>query len=258
MSEAEAPPHTHTGPPREDAENEPLLGDDQRDNMDEAGYVPADIADLEKPEDRKGDHVEKGIAIISVLIIVITTWVVVLSNNPKALGWFAPHPMLQTLALLFFTYGILTLQPTSQIRTKKHGLARHQVAMLLFGFLSILLGSIFMIYNKVTHGSDHFTTYHAKFGLVALIWIVLQVIVGAASAWIGTPTAKAVYKYHRLSGYLLFPWLLVTVHLGGAWADWTTGNTTYGTSVVIYTILPIITLVSVYARVRPSKMKNIL
>lgn len=54
----------------------------------------------------------------------------------------------------------MTLQPTSQIRTKKHGLARHQVAMLLLGFPSIALGSIFMIYNKAIHGSDHFTTWH--------------------------------------------------------------------------------------------------
>lgn len=40
------------------------------------------------------------------------------------------------------------------------------------------------------------------------------------------------------------------VHTGGAWSDWVVGNTTYGTSVVVYTIAPIIVLVSVYARVR--------
>jgi len=243
MSETEASPATR----RDDVENEPLLAD--------AHGEPG--PDHIKPEGRKGDRVEEFAAIIAVLIILTTTWVVVFTNNPKSLGWFAPHPVLQTLALLFFTYGIMTLQPTSQPRTKEHGLARHQVAMALLGFPSIALGSMFMIYNKTTHGSDHFTTWHAKFGLVAIIWIVLQAIVGAASAWTGTPAAKAVYKYHRLSGYLLFSWLLVTVHMGGAWSDWVVSNTTYGTSVVVYTVAPIIVLASVYARVRPSKMKNI-
>lgn len=61
MSEAEAPPATHTGPPRED-ENEPLLGAD----ADEAGPVFDDLAELDKPEDRKGDHVEKFAAIVSI------------------------------------------------------------------------------------------------------------------------------------------------------------------------------------------------
>ena len=57
MSEAEAPPATHTGAPREDVENEPLLAGD-------SGPAFDDLAD--KPEDRKGDHVEKFAAIVRV------------------------------------------------------------------------------------------------------------------------------------------------------------------------------------------------
>ena len=61
MSETEAPPLTHNGSPREDAENDPLLpGGD----ADESGPVFDDLADI-KPEDRKGDHVEKFAAIVS-------------------------------------------------------------------------------------------------------------------------------------------------------------------------------------------------
>ena len=68
-----------------------------------------------------------------------------------------------SLGFIFLTLlsGIMTLQPTSQPRTKEHGLARHQIAMALLGFPSIALGSMFMIYNKTTHGSNHFTTWHA-------------------------------------------------------------------------------------------------
>ena len=140
MSATEAPPVTHNGSP---VENDPLLpGGD----TDESGPVFDDVADI-KLEYRKGDHVEKFVAIVSaelfshfierrclwwllrlqcwfvyselisyaaglnilLQIISTTTWIVVFTNDPKALGWFAPHPVLQTLALLFFTYGALNI-----------------------------------------------------------------------------------------------------------------------------------------------------
>ena len=68
---------------------------------------------------------------------------------------------ISALGLSYLLSGIVTLQPTSQPQTKKYGLARHQVAMLLLGFPSIALGSIFIIYNKAVNGSDHFATWHA-------------------------------------------------------------------------------------------------
>jgi hypothetical protein len=209
-----------------------------------------------KPEVRKGDTLAKTAAVTSILVLLITTWVVVLSNNPKALGWFSFHPPLQSLALCLFTFGILTLQPTSQPQTKKAGLARHQVFMICLAFPAILLGTTAMIYTKYSHGAPHFTTWHSKFGLVSIIWITLQVSIGAGSVWFGGAIfgggekAKTVYKYHRLSGYVLFSWLLVTAHLGGAWSTWVVDHTAFVTSLVAYTIAPVIVLVSVYSRVR--------
>jgi len=38
-------------------------------------------------------------------VFLITTWAVILSNDPKSLGWFALHPPLQSLGLSLFTYG---------------------------------------------------------------------------------------------------------------------------------------------------------
>ncbi len=54
----------------------------------------------------------------------------------------------------------------------------------------------------------------------------------------------------RLSGYILFPMLLLTTHFGGAWSHWGAKNAPYGTRLVAYTIAPAIILASVYARVR--------
>ncbi len=55
--------------------------------------------------------------------------------------------------------GILTLQPTSQPKTKAAGLGRHQIAMIT-GFLALGLGSSAMWYNKESHGAPHITTWH--------------------------------------------------------------------------------------------------
>lgn len=245
-----SPPPT-TGPP--DFEYEPLLQEPE-----------AEMGQEEQPlksETREGDTPAKYAALISILVFLITTWVVILTNDPISLGWFPLHPLLQSLALSLFTYGILTLQPTSQPRTKAAGLARHQTAMIICGFPVIVLGTSAMIYNKYTHGAPHFTSWHGRFGLVAVIWLVLQIGVGAGTVWFGGnicgggAKAKAVYKYHRLSGYVLLPWLLITVHLAGAWSTWMVDHTTFATSLITYTIAPAIVLISVYARMRTSKMK---
>lgn len=57
--------------------------------------------------------------------------------------------------------GIVTLQPTSDPETKAAGLARHQIAIIVLGFPTIILGTSFMIYNKISHGAPHFTTWHS-------------------------------------------------------------------------------------------------
>ncbi len=121
------------------------------------------------------------------------TWSLVLTNNPKSLGYFAFHPPLQTLALVCFVFGaldmaprgptrlipsrvgILTLQRTTLARPegKKQGLARHQIWMGLLALPLITAGVTIMMVNKASHGAKHFTTWHAKFGLATWIWLVL-------------------------------------------------------------------------------------
>jgi hypothetical protein len=44
-------------------------------------------------------------------VLLISTWTIVLSNNPKALSWFAFHPTLNSLAVLCFTFG--TFSPST-------------------------------------------------------------------------------------------------------------------------------------------------
>lgn len=55
--------------------------------------------------------------------------------------------------------GILTLQPTSQPKTKADGLRRHQIVMLI-GLSSILLGTSAVFVYKGSQGAPHYTTWH--------------------------------------------------------------------------------------------------
>jgi hypothetical protein len=94
------------------------------------------------------------------------------------------------------------------------------------------------------------------FGLITVSWLVLQSALGAGSVWFdgavfgGGHKAKLVWKYHRLSGYILLLCLLVTVNLGGAWSSWTSSNSAYIVRLVAYTLAPLGILVSVYSRLR--------
>ena len=110
----------------------------------------------------------------------MATWVITLSNNPTSLGLFFFHPILQSLSIAMFTYGeystcaqtfpsgwmltvatgILTLQPTSQPKTKAAGLTRHQLAMIALGVPAISLGTLAIVWRKSLNESPHFTTWH--------------------------------------------------------------------------------------------------
>lgn len=216
---------------------------------------------VNKSEERRGDKLAAYGALASILVFICITWFTVFTNNPTSMGWFSVHPLLQSLGIGCFTYGILTLQPTAQPKTKAAGLRRHQRTMLAVGFPCIALGTLAIEIQKFIRGHDHFATWHGIFGFVSVGWLVGQVILGGGSVWYGGAAfgggmkAKKLWKYHRLSGYVLFPLLLITAHLGGAWSTWVTSHSQPVVRFVGYTLAPIVAIFAIYARVRISKMK---
>ncbi|KAL5526391.1 hypothetical protein ACEPAF_8114 [Sanghuangporus sanghuang] len=211
-------------------------------------------------EGRKGDRTAVYVTIASLVTMMFGTWLLVFLNKPSQLGLFAAHPPLQTLAVTCFGLGILLLQPTSQPKTKVQGLARHQLVILGIGLPSIIIGTIVIFVNKSIHEAPHFVTWHATFGLIAVVWMVIQMLLGGLSVWFGGRAfgggmkAKSVWKYHRASGYLLFPLFLMTIAVGGNYSDWTTSKANVGVRVLLYTLAPIFALVGLWSRVRLSKM----
>ncbi|KAI0831143.1 hypothetical protein BC628DRAFT_1352519 [Trametes gibbosa] len=214
-----------------------------------------------KSEGRRGDSLALWAAITATATFLISTWAIAFASQPTSLGLFFFHPVLQSLAIAAFTYGILTLQPTSQPRTKAAGLTRHQVVILALGVPSIALGTLAIVYRKALHGNPHFATWHGTVGIVSVGWMIVQIFVGGGSVWFGgrlfggSPKARLLWKYHRLSGYLLFPLFLFAAYLGGAWSNWTTNNSPYVVRLLAYTISPVVLLSAILIRLRTSKMQ---
>jgi len=235
---------------------QPLTDDPGTPEPLEPAHMGAD-EQMHKPETRKGDLPAEWAAYISTAIFLATTWLMALNSSPSTP--FTYHPILQSLGVSCFVWGILTLQPTSRPRSKAEGLARHQLAM-SFGFACIILGTSAIIANKNIQNKGHFASPHAKLGLLTFVWMLFQVFIGGGSVWFGGKLfgggmkAKAVWKYHRLSGYILFPLFILTSSYGG-WSYWALKHSSFSTRVIAYTLSPLVLLVSVLFRIRPSKMK---
>lgn len=90
--------------------------------------------------------------------------------SPLVRIWFAL--VFGPLTVTRVASGILTLQPTSQPKTKAAGLTRHQLIMLALAVPCIAVGTFLIIFNKVTHDAPHFTSWHGTFGIIAITWLV--------------------------------------------------------------------------------------
>lgn len=132
------------------------------------------------------------------------TWTLVLTADVAALGYFAPHPPLNALAITLFALGVAPVQPpTPPAGVRALRLATHQRILAGFAVPLMAVGTSFMWWNKEVHGAQHYTTWHAWFGCATLLWVLVQALVGGLSVWAGGAAfgggakAKAVYKYHR-------------------------------------------------------------
>lgn len=195
----------------------------------------------------------------SILSAAYTTYLLYSTN--KGFSWFAYHPPLQMASLACLTYGILTLQPTNHPKTKAAGLVRHQLAILLTALPLLAVGTWTIYHNKNLGARPHFVSWHGKLGIAACAWLCTQTLFGCLSTWFGGAAlgggmkAKSYWKFHRLSGYLLYPLFVYAAHLGGAWSTYTNAHASHIMRLVAYSIGPIITVIAVYSRIRVSKMK---
>lgn len=128
---------------------------------------------------------------------------------------FSAHPLLNSTALLVLTQSVLLLQPTHTPEQKRKGTIAHFVLNNL-AIDALIAGLVIIEYNKFAHNGTHFVSPHAILGLITYILLASQSVVGFTAYF--TPklfgsvdAAKALYKWHRMSGYLIFVLMLATV-----------------------------------------------
>jgi len=251
IDSAQAPSHN-------EAETIALAADDelQQAESEEMGFQEQ----LEVSESREGDAFAQVVAGVSVATLLVATWIVTFASG-TSFYWFGWHPLLQSLSLALFAYGIITLQPTAYPKTKASGLTRHQLAMIVVGFPIAFLGYAAIFATKIINSRAHFTTWHGTFGLITFMFMVIQIVLGGGSVWFdgrlfgGNPRAKLVWKYHRAVGYASFSLCMITMHLGGAWSNWAAEHIWWIARVVAYTFAPAAILAAVFSRIRLSKTK---
>lgn len=179
-------------------------------------------------------------------------WASVLS---KPLILFSAHPLLQSLAVLTLAQSVLSLQPTHTAEQKRVGQRVHAILNLV-AFLILVAGVTIIEYNKFANNGAHFHSVHGYLGVITSIVLLLQYGVGftmwaTPSLYGGVDNAKAVWKYHRWSGYTVFVLLLATVT--------SAVETDYNKNVLkiklwAVLLLSIVTLVGIVPRIQKQKL----
>ncbi|KAB8346203.1 hypothetical protein FH972_023248 [Carpinus fangiana] len=191
------------------------------------------------------------IAQFGILILLGIVWGAVFTHP---LIFFSPHPLLNSAGIFLAVESILIVQPTVTQTQKVQSTYVHS-ALNNLGFLSMLAGLVIILYNKIAHNGTHFESPHAILGLITYILMGLQVVIGGSAFFLpqlygSVARAKALYKYHRLSGYLLLVMYFVTV-AAATRTDYSVNVLDMQLWAVIAT--SVITLVGVLPRVRKSK-----
>ncbi|PVH80248.1 hypothetical protein DL98DRAFT_571977 [Cadophora sp. DSE1049] len=201
MASATGIPETTLIPQEGTGEDEPLLG--------RAG-------DAAQPEGRPIYYnLIIGTAVIAQAGIVLLTASVWASVFLKPLILFSAHPLLNSGGLLVLTQSILLLQPTHTPDQKRKGTVSHFILNNL-ALDALVAGLIVIEYNKISHNGTHFESPHAILGLITYILLGIQALVGFTAYYVpqlygSVDNAKSLYKWHRLSGYLVLTLLLATV-----------------------------------------------
>lgn len=162
--------------------------------------------------------------------------------------------LLNSAAALFLIQGILVLQPTHTAKQKKDGTYTH-AALNDVALAIAIAGLVIIEYNKISHGGTHFVSSHAILGLVTYILLAIQAFVGITQYFTpglygGEAKAKKLYKYHRVSGYVILVLMLATI-CAATQTDFNKNVLQMQLWAVV--VASVIVVVGVFARVKKNK-----
>jgi uncharacterized membrane protein len=163
--------------------------------------------------------------------------------------------LLNSAGLLLIAQGTLILQPTYTPEQKKTGTYIH-AAVNDVGLAALIAGLIVIEVNKYKNGLPHFESVHAILGIITYVLLIIQATVGFTQYFVpqlygGIDNAKKVWKYHRISGYIVFTFAFATV---------SAATQTFYNKVVLdiklwaVIVASIITLAGILARIKKEKL----
>jgi len=191
-----ASPHPGMGA----GETEPLLGRRTEDELEDVNFSlwanlitgPAFLAQI------------GGVA------LVVAIWASIFMHN---LSLFSAHPLLNSLGIALLLESTLMLQPTNTAAEKRKGAVVHSILNSV-AFISMYSAFIIIVVSKTRVHEHHFHSAHSIFGLITYILILIQATVGMVQFYFpsllgGKEKAQSIYKYHRMSGYLIFVFIIM-------------------------------------------------
>lgn len=190
------------------------------------------------------------------LLILVTTYLTAIFTHP-IIVFFAPHPILNSVGLVFLAHALLLTQPPPLSVAHKAVAGRIHGTLNTISVLLFVTGACFIIYNKYVHNAQHITTWHGLFGITTYIFLCLELIFGVGIFWLpeqffgSDSNARNFYKYHRMFGYTILT-LIGTTMLLALDSDYNNNVLHIKYSIVVPTILMIWGLI-VYG-LSPSRM----
>lgn len=184
-------------------EEEPLLG------------RPGDVT--QQPEQGFQWNLLTGTAVVAqagAWILTALVWAAVFEAD---FSFFSYHPLLNSAGVLVLIQSILLLQPTSTQKQKVQGTYIHS-GLNFIALGSLIAGLVVIEMNKASHPKTRFQSVHGRMGLAVYILLILQFLVGVAQFYFpslfgSVDNAKSIYKYHRMSGYLIIVLSAITICL---------------------------------------------
>ena len=160
---------------------------------------------------------------------------------------------MNSAGILLITQGILILQPTHTAQQKKQGTYAH-AALNDLGVAALIAGLVVIEINK--GGSGKWESPHGILGRVTSGLIFIQSIIGFTMYFVpalygGEDNAKAVWKYHRMSGYLV-----LTLSLATVCAATQTGfnKSTFGIQLWAVIVSSVLVLLGLIPRIKKQKL----
>lgn len=153
------------------------------------------------------------LAEVGIIILCGNIWAHIASGP---VIFFSGHPIAMSTAIFILTQSVLFQQPITAAdpERKRRGQYVH-AALNLAAFMALVTGFTIVEIEVARMKGAHFPSTHAVCGLLTLIVLVVQYVVGFTmwmTPWLygGDARAKSLYKYHRYSGYLILLMILAT------------------------------------------------